>query len=311
MATGINLTTGPGRPLETLRIFTALGIRFWDLLLNVPIDDGLHVQARLEESSGDPLEARRSLSGVYAFFGLPGMRAAEYPADPPDFGPPRTFNYVVTVSDLLGRFLPAVLVYSLDQAGRVLVGGVPDPGPDPRVAYLFSAPSRAVPPGIAAVRADLLDKDTGQPAGWAVLRLQIAGQSEAWTGIADERGRVLILFPYPLANRLTLGSPPGSGQGSITEQNWPVTVQARYGPANLRFPLAGVPGLAYPWPVTPSLKSILEDQPPASIWPEDSQSTFSAAATLVFGQELVLRTRLPDPAHPSSTLSISGGTSPL
>jgi len=311
MATGINFATGPGRPLDTLRIFTALGIRFWDLLLNVPIGDGLQVQARLEGSSGNPLDARQLPSGVYAFFGLPGLRAAEYPADPPDFGPPRTFNYIVTVADLLGRFLPAVLVYSLDQAGRVLAGGIPDPGRDPRVAYLFSAPSRTAPPGIAAVRADLLDKDTGQPAAWAVLRLQVAGQPEAWTGVADDRGRALILFPYPLVDRLTLGSPPGSGQGSITEQNWPVSVQARYGPANLRFSLDGVPGLAYPWSVTPNLKSILEDQPPARIWTEDSQSTFSADATLVFGQELVLRTRLSDPALLSSTLSISGGTSPL
>jgi hypothetical protein len=311
MATGTNFPVGLGRPLETLRIFTALGIRFWDLLLNVPIRDGLEVQARLEGSSGEPLQAVRSLSGVYTFFGLPGLRGAEYPADPPDFGPPRSFSYIVTVRDLLERFLPAAMIYSLDQAGRVLVSGVPDSGNAPRLAYLFSATSRTTPPGIATVRADLLDRETNQPAAWAVLRLRVAGRSETWTGIADERGRVVVLFPYPLIDRLMLGSPPGSGQGSITEQTWMVSVQALYDPANLRFPLASLPDLVYPWTVTPSLRSILEDQQPATIWPGDSAGTASLDLTVPFGQEVVLRTEFASPAQPSSSLTISRGTSPL
>jgi hypothetical protein len=309
MGSAINTAYGPGIPLEVSQSFTPLGIRFWDLTQNLPIADGLAVSLRLANSNAPALPAALTRSGVYAFFGLPGLFAAEHPG-PAGYGPPRIFRYVVTVEDLLGRYLPAVLVYSLDQTGTVLVQGSPDTTPGARVAQLFSAVSRPVPPGVGAIRADLLDRDTNQPAAWAVIRVQIAGEPETWTGIADEAGRVLVLVPYPVMQALQLGSPPGTGQGNIAAQSWPVTIEAQYDPGQLGYPAADFQDAEWPWTGTPSLKDILSNQPAAAIWPNPAAPAMQLTANLNFGAGLVLSSVSGSPPSPGSTLNISRGGSP-
>jgi hypothetical protein len=237
------------------------------------------------------------------------LYAAEHPG-PAGYGPPRTFRYVVTVQDLLGRYLPAVLVYTLDQTGAVLVKGLPDSTPGARVAHLFSAVSRPVPPGVGAIRADLLDQDTNQPAAWAVIRVQIAGQTETWTGISDEAGRVLVLVPYPVMQPLQLGSPPGTGQGNITTQSWQVTVEALYSPDQLSYPAADFADVEWPWTDTPSMRDILGMQQAAAIWTDPATTAAQLTANLQFGQDLVLGSVFGSPPMPASTLSISRGGSP-
>jgi hypothetical protein len=308
MASAINAASGPGIPLEVLRIFTPLGIRFWDLTFDLPINDGLTVNLRLMNSQGPSLTAVLTLSGVYAFFGLPGLHAAEYPNG--GLGSPRTFSYVVTVQDQLGRYLPTVLVYTLDQTGAVLVNGVPDSKPGPRLAYLFSAPTRSATPGVAAVSAYLIDQATNAPAAWALLKIKVGNDPETWTGIADDSGRALVLVPYPVVQRLQFGSPPGSGQGSITGESWPLTAQVQYSPDHLGYPLASVPDLAWPWTVTPNLKDVLENQQPATIWADAVTAAATFPGTLTLGQNLVLRSAALSPLSLSSSLNISRGTSP-
>jgi hypothetical protein len=315
MSTMINPASGPGIPLEVLRVSTPLGIRFWDLTLNVPVSDGLQVNLQLMNSQAPPLPAVCTSSGVYTFFGLPGLHSVEYPDGTGNFGPPRTYSYVVTVQDGLGRFLPMVLVYSLDQTGALLVNGVPDATPGARLAYLFSAPGRVAPPGIAMVRADLVDKNAvingqNQPAAWAVVQAQVSGEVETWTGIADDQGRAALLFPYPLVEKLVLGSPPGTGQGNIADQNWPLSVQVQYSPNQAQFPLANLPDLQWPWTVTPSLKSILDNQAPATIWTDPVTPVSQLSTQLNLGEPLVLRSGSLSPPSTSSTLLISAGTSP-
>jgi len=309
MGLAINLVNGPGTPQEVSQTFTPLGIRLWDLTLNLPIADGLAVNLRRAESNAPAVTAVLTRSGVYAFFGLPGLYAAEHPG-PGGYGPPRTFRYVVTVQDLLGRYLPAVLVYTLNQTGAVLVQGSPDATPGARVAHLFSAVSRTVPPGVGAVRADLWDYDANQPASWAVLRVQIGGQSETWTGIADAAGRVLVLVPYPVMQALQLGSPPGTGQGSITSQSWPLTVEALYSPDQLTLPAANFNDVQWPWTGTPSLRDILRKQQAALIWTSSLTPATQLTANLNFGADLVLTTVSGSPPSTDSTLSISRGGSP-
>jgi len=304
-----NTVYGPGTPLEVSQSFTPLGIRFWDLTLNLPINDGLAVSLRLAGSSAPPLTAVLTRSGVYAFFGLPGLYAAEHPG-PAANSPAGTFRYVVTVQDLLSRYLPAVLVYTLDQTGAVLVQGSPDPTPGARVAHLFASVARPVPPGVGAIRADLWDQDANQPAAWAVLRVQIAGQTETWTGIADESGRALVLVPYPVMQALQLGSPPGTGQGNVAAQSWPVTVEALYSPDQLTYPAASFPDVVWPWTDTPSMRDILKNQQAASIWTNPTTSAGQLTANLNFGQDLVLCTLSGSPPSPISTLNISLGGSP-
>jgi hypothetical protein len=305
----INPVTGPGTPLETERIVTPLGIRFWDLALDLPILSGLSVQLRLSGSIGPVLDAVLTRSGVFAFFGLPGLRAVEYPTSA-GYGPPRTFTYVVTVEDTLGRYLPTVLVYTLDQTGAVLVNGTPDGTPGARLAYLFSAPARSAPPGFAAVTADLLDQDSGQPAAWAVINIQVGADPELWTGIADDSGRALVLVPFPVAQRLLLGSPPGAGQGTIADETWPLTVEVYFSPSALSYPLATIPDISWPWTDTPSLKDVLQNQNPAVVWSGSLTSQTEFPATLTLGQNLVLRTAAQSPLSSLSTLNISQGGSP-
>src|ERR1043166_5665192 len=114
MGAGINTAIGPGKPLEIFRLFTPLAFRSGDLTLNLPVIDGLAVTLWPANNPGQPLPAVRTQSGIYTFFGIPGMRAVEYPGAE-GFGPSRTFSYIVTVEDTLGRYLPVLLVYTLDQ----------------------------------------------------------------------------------------------------------------------------------------------------------------------------------------------------
>ena len=309
MGTTINTAYGPGTPLEVSQIHTPLGIQFWDLTQNLPVSDGLVVNLQLENSNAPALPAVQTRSGIFAFFGLPGLHAAEYPSSA-GYGPPQTFRYVVTVQDLLGRYLPEVLVYTLDQTGTVLVNGLPDPTPGARMAQLFSSVSRPVPPGVGAIRANLVDEASHQPAAWAVLRVQLSGGPETWTGIADESGRVLVLVPYPVMQVLQLGSPPGSGQGSITTQSWPVTVEAQYSPDQLSYPAGAFTGAVWPWTDTPSLRDVLSKQQPASIWTDPATMVTQLAGSLNFDVDLVLRSLSGSPPTPDSTLSISQGGSP-
>ena len=126
------------------------------------------------------------------------------------YGPARTFSYVVTVQDQLGCYLPTVLVYTLDQTGTPVNGAA-----GIQLAYLFSAPTRTSPPGMAAVTVYLIDQDTNAPAAWAVVCLEVGSDPETWTGIAHDTGSALVLVPYPVAQSLLLGSPPGSGQTNM------------------------------------------------------------------------------------------------
>lgn len=305
MSTTINTATGPGIPLETLNISTCLGIRFWDLTLGIPIAEGLTVELRLANSGGPILTAKLTAAGVYAFFGLPGLHAAEYPTSL-GYGPARTFSYVVTVQDQLGRYLPTVMIYTLDQTGALVSGS-----PGIQLAYLFSASTRSVPPGLAAVTAYLIDQSTRNPASWAVVSLQVGSDPETWQGIADDTGSALVLVPYPLAQSLLLGSPPGSGQTNINADTWPLTVEVTYSPGLLTYPLAGAPDLVWPWTDTPNLKDIVQAQHPATIWANSTTPVSQFQATLTLGQNLVLRSAATgSPAELLSNLNISQGTSP-
>src|SRR5580704_16782218 len=183
MGAASNTISWPGTLLESTRIVTPLGIRFWDLTVDLPIAEALTVCLRLANSAWPILTAKLTSSGVYAFFGLPGLHAVEYPGSS-GFGPAQTFTYVVTVLDQLGRYLPTVLVYTMDQTGAVLIGGVPDNTLGPRIAYLFSAPTRIAPPGMAAVSAYLFDQNANAPAAWALVNIQVGSDPETWTGIA-------------------------------------------------------------------------------------------------------------------------------
>ena len=284
-----------GERLEQVTVFTPLGIRFWDPVMDVPVRDGLTVTAR-PEGGRRAVGAFQSASGIYAFQGLPGMRSIEYPeADVEPASPPVVKPFLIEVTDGLRRFLP--ILFSLDlplEARGVYPLLEPGSPPDESAPgfLLFSAPTRPVVPGIAVVRADLVDEVTGGPAAYAVLEVAVAGQT--WYGVADERGTVAVHFPYPIISGTVGESPPGPPSPPLREQRWPVTLAVRYQPASIWFPRPG----------QPELRSIFR-QTPGSIWETaGGPPAPELSKELVFAQELVLRT------ESLTTLLVSRGASP-
>jgi hypothetical protein len=289
--------------LERITVFTPLGIRFWDPVRDMQVRDGLMVTARPVIATSPPVimanlsvtTAIRTASGVYAFHGLPGLHDIEYPVK--DSGsvasPPTKRPFIIKVEDKQRRFLPAVFSVELplDYKGFFLNGVTSLTGSSPPVAsppisrppgfYLFSAPTRPVVSGLAAVRGRLVKASKPEcPAAHAVLEVQF--KDKKWYGVSDKRGCVAVLFPYPVPN-----SALGSNQKSLHEQQWKLTIRVRYNPDALIFPL----GLG----TTPDLCSIFK-QSPGVIWPTQLQSPITESpvtewsTNLEFGQELVLRT---------------------
>lgn len=285
-------------PLDPPIIFTPLGIRFWDAALDAPITDGLTVTAREPDSRGKVTLAVRTLSGVYAFHGLAGMHAIEYPAGSAAGASAPPTPFIIEVVDTLGRYLPTAFRAPVPYAGifptQTVASALGEPPPG---VILFSAPTRVVRPTLAVIRAELRDAAAAfRPAAYAVLDAHVGPRR--WTGVADAQGRVMIVLPYP-----TFSAPAGTSlipsAGAGAAQRWPVTLSVRYGPAELS-PIAG--GQA------PDLKSILS-QSPGVIWQSlpslPGAPAGELATELVFGQELVVRT------DDESALLISPAVSPL
>jgi hypothetical protein len=299
------VTLAAGVPWEQLRIVTPLGIRFRDVALDEPITHGLVVLVKAKPFDGGPKQVRANPSGVFGFHELPLLHDVEYPsALAPLASPPAAYPYVVMVTDRLPRFLPIVFGVELPLA--------PPPSPplfdleaDPAPmldAYLFTAPTRPVTCGLFAIRADLWDRDAGEPAAHAFVRVTVGDRS--MVGIADERGRLLIVGPYPLLEQLRLGSPPGTGQPPPSAHAWPVALTVFYRPGLPR-PFGDADVLPTPWTRLPGLKAIIEGQDPAWIWPAPAgPPVMTWTGNLTYDDELVVKTQT------VSELWISRGSSP-
>jgi hypothetical protein len=278
-------------PLEQLTIFTPLGIRFWDAALDQQVAGGLAVTARRPGLNQRAVRAFRTRSGIYAFRGLPGLRAIEYPTgddDPLGGSPPVLTRFIVEVVDEQRRFVPAVFAVDVPFEG-IYPTGTSDPTAPPGV-YLFSAPARPVASSRAVVRAQLVERPEGgdeQPAAFALLEVEVAGRPPAF-GIADNRGSVALQFPYPrFSTALPNGSPPASADGTAS-QRWPIRIRVRFDPSALDVPIGAS---------IPDLRSIFSQRPGAiqaglGLSPE-------LATELVAGREVVLR------HSPGSTFVIS------
>jgi hypothetical protein len=304
---------------ERITIFTPLGIRFWDPVRDSQVRDHLVVTARPETMYESVTTAFQTASGVYAFQDLPGLHAVEYPEDGPPLqgSPPRTQRFVIAVKDRLERFLPAAFCLDLPLPYRgiflnaALSSPVQESPPfasplfasppisNPPGVYLFSAPTRTVSPGIAAIRGHLVEYTPGSPpeqpaqdAAYAVLEVQVNGSNQTWYGIANSRGCIAVLFPYPpIRSRLQL-SPPGLPQISLQNQRWDIAIRVRYSPDTLQ-PLPGTK--------VPDLRSLFR-QSAGRIWLSQTGPSVSEWSTeLYFGEELVVRT------GNSATLMLSPG----
>jgi len=128
--------------------------------------------------------------------------AFEYPTslDAPVFSPPTALPFVVMVADRLARFSAAVVrrraaVPRCEPSARDLARI-----PPLLDAFLFTAPPRPATSGLAAIRAHLWDLRADGPAAYARVRVTVGDRMRI--GVADEQGRVLVLVPWPLLERL-------------------------------------------------------------------------------------------------------------
>lgn len=277
----------PGwRALEFRLVVTPFGIRFWDPALDAPVTDGLAVIAYPEGVRRLARTAFRTASGVYAFRDLPGLHDYEHPAgdtDTPESLPAQR-RFVVEVNDAEGRFLP--VCFHIDAPVRgvfpsqtaTLLGSAP-PG-----FFLFSASTRAPSPVLATVRAELrerLDATRDRPAAHALL--EVSTPDGVSIGLADERGVVAVLLPYPVFTVAPGGASSLIPSATGHEQSWALTASVRYQPSALSV-LAGA--------TLPELRSVLA-QAPGIIWTSRAappgQGVSALGETLLFGQQLVLR----------------------
>lgn len=265
---------------ERVTAVALLGVRFWDRPTATAVWEGLRLT---EVESG-----RRALpnrSGVFVVHDLPGMREARQGRGDDAYwaSPPGGRLLTLELADTLGRFHD--VRFDADVPHRDLFAeacglAASPPAAAPPSVPLFSLPCRPVPAGTAAVRAELVDAETGEPAAWAVLEVSAAGVDVA-RGIADRLGRVLVVLPYP-EPPWQGGSPPTPGSRPLSAQTWPVEIAVRYSPAAASPPL---PGAGDPEP--PDLCSVLS-QAPAALVSAASPAVPITADELVFGRELVL-----------------------
>jgi hypothetical protein len=222
-------------------------VRLYDVATGVPISDGLEINLA-NRSAGHSQRAIGHSNGIWSAGGLPGLHG--YEAGPADDIPARRAArrpFRITIVDLAGRFLPAFFDADIPTDDLFAAPGTSSPpfpmpfiGPGAPTGGvpLFSAPHRPVPGTLAVLRAELREAGTERPAAWALLAATIDGTLRG-IGLADQLGRVVVLFPYPEPARRALASPP-----SITVFRWAVELTAFYMPRPSGTPALDVPDLA-------------------------------------------------------------------
>jgi hypothetical protein len=311
--------------LDRLTLVAPLGLRFCDFSSGAFVGDGLDVQAYPSGSPRTRVAARANRKGVYVLH-QPVLRRAPGPRALEDEGAqdfwttvPPPGNFVIEVNDNERRFQPFQFIASVPTKGIYNWEDVLPSSPltDWQSIPLYSSPVRSVPAGMAVLRADLWDASLNVAASWAVLEASMNNRIIA-RGIADEQGRIALIFPYPPPRAFAIGSPPASPLSSppaasglpLTEQVWPLRLRALYTPER---PVTSPPNSLGTKYELPDLRFTLS-QPEATIWANAERTEPLLEASLHYGQELVLKsqaTTSPPSQLRQSVLFITPAGSPL
>ena len=288
------MLTVPVSP-DVVTLVAPLGLRFHDATTGALVGDGLSVWAY---PLGRPSAKRNAVAnrkGIYVLHHGYGLLEQEHGDGTASFwNNVVTKDFVIEVSDELGRFQSFQFVVGLPVKGIFKWDGSLDsPLSERTTVPLFSSATRSVPSGMAVIRADLWDTSIDGPAAWAVLEV-FSGGKLIGRGMADEAGRLALLFPYPAPLSFTPASPPGSPPGSppvatsppLTEQVWPLELRALYTPER---PLLSPPDfIEDAGPTLPDLRFTLS-QPAATMWADAEQTEILQETNLRFGRELILK----------------------
>jgi hypothetical protein len=311
--------------LDRLTLVAPLGLRFCDFTSGAFVGDGLDVQAYPSGSPTTKVAALANRKGVYVLHHpvlrrAPGPHELEHDEVAQDFWdtvpPPRDF--VIEVNDNERRFQPFQFTASVPAKGIYNWTGFPSsPLAASESIPLFSSPVRSVPAGMAVLRADLWDESKNAAASWAVLEASMNSRVIA-RGIADEKGRIALILPYPPPRAFAISSPPGFPLSSppsasglpLTEQVWPLQLRALYTPER---PVSSPPNSFETKSELPELRFTLS-QPEATIWANAERTEPLLEASLHYGQELVLKSKAatsPPSQLRQSVLFITPAVSPL
>jgi hypothetical protein len=184
-------------------------VRFVDAATATGVVEGLSVQSA-------QAALRRNFSGLWVIWNAAGLEAhtVAFVAAPPT---PALGSIAVqiSVSDAARRYLPrnATIHLPLDPVQAIDV-------------KLYRAPSSAISPGWAVIRAHVKNAATNNPLPGALLRVvRTADKVVLARGMSDERGEALVVVPgIPVT---TFNS--GAGPALTTEVD--VTVEAIFDPA--------------------------------------------------------------------------------
>jgi len=300
------------RSIETLGRVAPLGVRFRDAITGTDIVD-LTVDAwpavvdPAVEQTLRRVRAFVTAGGVYGWTDLPGLRHHTFGAGDDAYWrtlePPLPLLYRVEVMDEAGRFLP--FRFTVRAPARGVFTWTVDPTGSPPNASgavpLYSAPSRLPPAATAVIRAELHEAEPRRPAAWAVVEARIGGR-RIGRGMADEKGRLLLLAHYPEPAPPPLGvgaaSPPGASRVPLWNQEWPVELDVYYGAR----PTGAVTD-------PPDLSEALL-QPAALVWLDDRRRMALATVSLKYGEELRVRTRGEDARGALLVTRTDGGSPP-
>lgn len=292
--------------LERLTYVAPLGMRFFDLAARRHVRE-LAVSAAPADDPGRRRALFANPSGVFVLRGARGLGEFERGAGDAVFwaAAPAPAPYVVEVRDPRGAFLPFTFVADVPTRGVLQWTCGPivaPPRPGSADVPLYSAPARTPPEGAAVLRADLRepagDPDLtkpGRPAAHAVVEVTHDG-AVIGRGIADARGSVCVLFPYPPPVDLVPDSLLVTGV-RLEQQQWSLGVRVAYRPA------------AEP-PALPDLCVALGqlDQALArawEVWSGPAGTAVLGEVVLRYGEELVLRSRAPADNSPLSHLFVT------
>lgn len=235
------------------------GFRVWDIAAATQLVDGLKIDVTTGAQTSLRRRAFVNRSGIYSASGLPGLSQVELNKDDPVLGnkPPRRFK--VEVFDPADRYLPfsfnADLPVTSDeyrQTRGLFNWNMPWTSPPQPFVFLneegaspvlmnkhvplFSTPSRPVPGSLAVVRAQLREFGTDRPAAWCLVTVSIDTVIRG-IGLADQEGRIAILFPYPERSL----SSPLSAKNAFS---WSIELTAYYVPYPADTAASMIPDLA-------------------------------------------------------------------
>jgi hypothetical protein len=302
----------PFQLLKRQMLIAPLGLRFWDVATGAYVSNGLRVTAYPDNDRLHMTQASPNRSGTYVLHQASGLREFEMGVGNPQFTDslPERQPFTVEVRDEERRFLPLKFEAHLPCKGlfewqKAMTEPVPlDLAGSPSVP-LFSSILRAVPAGMAVLRAELYESPSEEineiritkPAAWAMVEARSGGRLLG-RGIADERGRIALIFAYPTPQDsiISFGSSP-AGPFEVgppfQRQEWTIQLQAYYEPTALSSPPAP---LSPPQPSSslskddasiPKLSDVLQ-QSPVSLFLDEAQTEPLTEVTLMYGPKVVV-----------------------